>query len=256
MSAVYSNTNEVGNSGLYKITKHNNDYILKVGSSSIGLTGEIRFNKELNIFQGFDGINWINFRDNLVLNEELDIKPKIEQLNKMITEYKTKIRQIENSLIESGKTRKLMIETADNYNTKLLELETNSQKKKVCKISGDMLVKTGSVVVLNGYEDGNIVVSGFKWNKNLVTECSNVMGIVESVMDNGMCNVVVEGPMKVFISNMNDNTEFQKSVEIKSGVMCILDKNGLAYQPMRKPLSDFIEIGYSVENSNYENNGT
>ena len=252
MSAVYSNTNEVGNSGLYKLNKHNNDYILKVGSSSLGITGEIRYNNELNILQGFDGKNWINFRDNIVLNEELDIKNKIDQLNKNISEYKTKIRQIENILIENGKMRKIMNELAESYKKKLLDC--NPSKIKTFKMGGDTPITIGSVVVISGDCDGIPVVSIYKNGRNMFNECCNVVGIVESVMDNGMCTVVVEGPVNVWLSNAADNTEFQKSVDIKNGVMCILDKNGKIYQPMRKPLTDFIQIGFSMENTVYTEN--
>ena len=85
------NSVDTGAAGWYKIDKHSSDLALRVAASNIGLTGEIRFNGDLRIFQGFDGKNWINFRDNLVLNEQLKIGDQIAAINTSVKEYKTKI---------------------------------------------------------------------------------------------------------------------------------------------------------------------
>jgi urease gamma subunit len=216
------------------------------------MQGEIRFNKELCIFQGFDGNNWINFRDNLVLNEQLQIPEQIAAINTSIKEYKTKVRQVENLMIDAGQARDKLNKVAEEYHGKLHD--KNPSVTKNYPIVGNVIV--GQAVVLVGSSDltADLAVSGFTYSGkslNSFNERCNIAGIVESVLPDGTCNVVIRGPVNAKLALQSTVTEFQKSSELKNGILAILDYTGCVYQPARKPLSDFIQIGFILENTSY-----
>lgn len=58
-------TNNIDNdqAGWYQITPNSSNLALRVGTSNIGITGEIYFNSAnvTPVFQGYDGTNWVNF---------------------------------------------------------------------------------------------------------------------------------------------------------------------------------------------------
>ena len=261
-----------GAAGWYKIDKNGCDLALRVASSNIGLTGEIRFNGDLGIFQGFDGKGWVNFRDNLVLNEQLKIGEQIAAINTSVKEYKTKVRQVENLMIDAGAARDKLHKVASDYHAKLHD--KNPSVRRNYSVVGE--VSVGHAVVFvgagdssaritsAGYHSGgyssagdstaNLAVSGFSYSGkslNAFSERCNIAGIVESVLPDGTCDVIVKGPVNAKLALQSTATEFQKNSELKNGIIAILDSTGRVYQPARKPLSDFIQIGFLLENSTY-----
>jgi hypothetical protein len=241
---------DTGAAGWYKIDKYGGNLALRVASSNICLTGEIRFNADLGVFQGFDGNCWVNFRDNLVLNEQLKIGDQIAAINTSVKEYKTKVRQVENLMIDAGVARDKLHKVASEYRTKLHD--NNPSIKKNYAIAGDLSV--GQAVVFVGGSSANVAVSGFSYSGkslNAFGEMCNIAGIVETVLPDGTCDVIVKGPVNARLALQSTSTEFQKSSDLKNGVLAILDSTGRVYQTARKPLSDFIQIGFLLENSTY-----
>ena len=243
---------DTGAAGWYKMDKHGGALALRVASSNIGLVGEIRFNKDLGIFQGYDGNVWVNFRDNLVLNEQLQIPQQIAAINISVKEYGTKVRLLENLMIDAGAARDRLNRVAADYQAKLDE--NNPAIRKNYRYVGSIVVGQAVVMVGAGDSTGNLAVTGFTYTGktlNIINDKTNVIGIVESVMDDGTCNVIVRGPVLALMPIQSAQTEFQKSSDLKNGQLAILDSTGRTYTPARKPLSDFVQIGYLLEDSTY-----
>lgn len=247
------NGQDTGAAGWYRIDKHGGGNLaLRVASSNIGMQGEIRFNGELGIFQGFDGTNWINFRDNLVLNEQLQIPQQIAIINTSVKEHKNKIRQVENLMIDAGHSRDRLNKVADEYYNKLHD--NNQSIKMNYSVMGSVTVGQAVVLVGSGDSSATLAVSGFTYSGkslNPFNERCNIAGIVEKVLSDGTCDIIIKGPVNAKLALQSTITEFQKSSELKNGILAILDSTGCIYQPARKPLSDFIQIGFLLENTNY-----
>lgn len=260
MSSVYLNPEingiDNGTAGWYKLNKYNNELALRVSSSNIGLLGEIRFNKNEGIFQGYDGNIWVNFRDNLIINEKLQIPQQIALINSNINDYNTKIQELTNIKLENMIMHNKFTQLINEYQTKLHNDYNNPSIIKKYKYIGND-ISIGNIVIFIGDNENNnnLVVCNYNSNSknlNIFREKCNIAGIVISILDNEYCDVIIIGPSKVNLVMQSEATEFQKSADIKNGVMVILDSSGKIYQPARKPLNDFIQIGFSLENTSYD----
>ena len=152
----------------------------------------------------------------------------------------------------SSDLRDKLHKVASDYHAKLHD--KNPSVRRNYSVVGEVSVGQAVVFVGAGDSTANLAVSGFSYSGkslNAFSERCNIAGIVESVLPDGTCDVIVKGPVNAKLALQSTATEFQKNSELKNGIIAILDSTGRVYQPARKPLSDFIQIGFLLENTTY-----
>lgn len=250
MASIYNynkDSNTIDPPGWYQTKKNDKSNLaLRVSDSNLEMIGEIRFNSSQQCFQGYNGSEWINFRDNIDLNEQLNLQDRLDDASKKVSIIETKyfmmlesFNQLLNQLhAEMEKNRGLSMELKDRKNIKMEYL-----------IKSDVSIEQGQSVILTR-EGDNIVIMPYhnEMLRNGVnpfgnTPC-NIVGVAEYSRKGGeLCPVITQGIGYVKWNN-NTVTEYSRVPEPKIGVMGIVDTEGSVYRTSRKPNNDFISMGY------------
>jgi hypothetical protein len=242
-----SNLEDLTNPGWYQVRKNDKSNLaLRVGDTNLEMPGEIRFNSSLQCFQGFNGSEWINFRDNIDLNKQLNLQGKLDDASIKLSVIEAKYQQL---LASSEKLLDQLNQEIKKNRDLSIELKERKNIKMEYLVKSDITIEKGQIVILTR-EGEKIVIAPYhnEVMRNGVNPfgntASNIFGVAEYSRKGGeLCPVITQGIGYVKWNN-SIATEYSRVPDPKIGVMGIVDTEGGVYRTSRKPNNDFISIGY------------